>query len=93
MSNKKLYDKLEALADNYNLPSIVDWKQGHFINSPKYSHMGIDWCKRQEDRELTLIRPHGFTNNAIFQVTGSVDDAKVAEYLQAIGELLKKELV
>lgn len=55
--------KLEALADNFNLPSITEWRQGRFIDSPKYSRMGGDWKDEQQKSESTLIRPYGGTNN------------------------------
>lgn len=84
----KLRERLEALADNYNLPSITDWRQGKFIDSPKYDKMGLTWKHQQAEREETLIRPHGFTNNAIFQVHGTDRDKDIAEYLEALGRLL-----
>lgn len=88
MTSKELNDKLEALADNFNIPSITIWKQGKFIDHPKYSHMDEHWVEEQKLRERTLIRPGGMTHNALFQVSSSGEDANIAEYLEAVGRLL-----
>ena len=91
--SKKLQDKLDALADNFNVPSITDWKQGRFIDSQKYSRMGGEWKDEQIAREKTLIRPFGGTHNALFQVTNSEinDNANITAYLEALGDLLSEE--
>jgi len=88
----ELEEKLEALADNYNIPSITTWKQGHFIDSPKYSHMDEEWKEESQSYEETLIRPYGETHNAIFKVAASPRNAEIAEYLEALGKLLKEQL-
>lgn len=84
----KLQEELQQLADSLNIPNIITWKQGEFINSPKYDHMGEQWKFEQEEREQTLIRPGGGTNNALFQVSGYPDPSVITEYLEAVGKLL-----
>lgn len=85
-----LLAELTKLAVKFGIPSITTWQQGYFIDSPDYALMGEDWKKEQRSRENTLIRPGGGMNNALFQVTGAENDAKIAAYLQLLGELLTK---
>lgn len=94
MSNRKLQLKLESLANKYSLPSIIIWKQGRFIDQPKYTNMSDEWKNEQQLREQTLIRPHGGNNNALFQVCNSNANGEpfIAAYLDELGELLKEEI-
>lgn len=84
----KLHEKLEALAREYDLPSITTWRQGEFIDSPRYSHMDEEWKEESRAYERSLIRPHGGTNNALFRVLGTESPANIVAYLQALGKLL-----
>lgn len=89
----ELEDRLEALADNYNLPSITEWRQGHFVDKPQYRSWSEEQRKEAESRERTLVRPYWNPNNlsnALFQVSGTDRDADVVEYLEALGALLKE---
>jgi hypothetical protein len=84
----ELASRIDGLADKYGLPSITTWKQGHFLDSPRYSHESDAWKAEQEARERTLIRPGGGTNNGLFQVSHSEDDALIVKYLENIGSYL-----
>lgn len=90
----KLEEKLEALADNYHIPSITEWRQGHFIDQPKYSHWSDEAKTDAEREERTRIRPHGFMNNAIFTISGTDSSraSEIVEYLEEVGRLLKEVL-
>lgn len=92
MRMSELERKLEAIADNFNLPSITEWRQGKFIDSPEYSRMSDEWKENQQTTESTLIRPYGGTNNALFKVYNSGQDSNIAEYLEAVGKVLREEL-
>lgn len=81
-------DELQKLADKYGLPSITTWKQGVFIDSPRYSHMDEEWKEEARAHEHCVVRPGGGTNNALFQVLGGPDPASIVAYLQELGELL-----
>lgn len=80
--------RLDKLAEEFDLPSITTWKQGEFLDSRQYAHMPDSWKEENRQRERTLIRPHGGTHNALFQVTGSGRDDDIVAYLVAVGELL-----
>lgn len=81
----ELVEKIQTLANDFDLPNITTWKQGRFIDMPRYNTMGAEWKKEQEQRELTLIRPYGGTNNALFQVSGTGRATDIAAYLEEIG--------
>lgn len=87
---KKMLDEIDDIAEGLSIPSITTWRQGRFIDSPKYYKMGDKWRHEQEEREKTLIRPYGGTNNALFQVSGYVDNEVIAEYLEAVGKVLRQ---
>lgn len=92
MSNDKdIREKLHELAKKYDLPSITTWKQGHFIDSKQYRHMRQEWKDQQEVTEQTLIRPHGGTNNALFQVGArGFNGPDITAYLEEVGDLLSQ---
>lgn len=95
MSNKTidaayLKNELEKLAGTYDLPSITVWKQGRFIDSPRYAHDSQEWKDNANRYEKTLIRPYGGTNNALFRVDQSEYPSDITEYLQQVGELLER---
>lgn len=81
---------LKILSQEWGLPDIRTWRQGRFIDHPRYNHMGKDWKREQEFREATLVRPNGGTNNALFQVSGAEDNTKIVEYLEEIATLLTR---
>jgi len=85
---RKAAVKIQTLANEYDLPSITTWKQGHFIDNPRYNKMGVDWKERQTEREKTLIRPYGGTNNGLFQVSGTDRATDITAYLEKVGEVL-----
>lgn len=95
MSNKtidaaQLKSELEKLAGIHNVPSITVWQQGRFIDSPRYDGHSQEWKDHADKYERMLIRPYGGTNNALFKVDRSDNDANIAEYIAAVGALLER---
>lgn len=88
----KLRSELDELADKHNIPSITTWYQGYFKYQRQYRNQPKSWIDEQDRREKTIIRPHGGTNNALFKITGSQDDANIANYLEELGKLLRLRL-
>jgi hypothetical protein len=87
----KLSVKLDKLAEEYNLPSITTWMQGRFIDNPRYDNIGSVAKSVHEQREKTLIRPGGGTNNALFRVTMTDYEEIIPKYLEEVGKILKEE--
>jgi hypothetical protein len=84
---REIKNMLADLTNKYCLPPITEWKQGKFIDSPKYDRMGEDWKNEQIIREKHLIRPNGGTNNALFSVDCYFPD-KITAYLEDLGDHL-----
>lgn len=87
---RELKDDLKRLSDEWGLPDFRTWRRGRFIDQPQYNRMGADWKREQELREVTLIRPHGGTNNALFQISGAEDNAKIVAYISEVASLLNR---
>lgn len=86
---RDIQKEFQKLADEWGLPEISTWQQGRFIDQPKYNRMGADWKQEQSDRERTLIRPGGGTNNALFQVSGAEDNAMIAAYISEVASIVR----
>lgn len=90
-TGKNLSTKLNDLADKYEIPSIITWRQGRFIDGPDYKRWPQELKDKAEVAERRRIRPGGGKNNPLFQVAGSANDSNIAAYLSEVAELLSQE--
>lgn len=68
---------------------IITWRQGVFIDGPKYAHQSREWKAGANIAESFLVRPSP-TGNAICKATDPETAAWIAERLNLAARLQAK---